>query len=344
MADGVKLYNSIVQLFQAVNLQLSKRPIVRGTVTERVCWVRSGAKGSSIVFPVRFFGNQPKVVGPYEVLSGTPPEFVNFAARMNPVAVQPEHIPVDTLIADLYGAFQSNAEAMQLQAGNEFEYQLAQFIGTGDSATPVVGANGVISGGPTEYDGLPFFHASKLVNPNRASAGTFGNIATATDPDKAGLLKAFQHLDGVLGPDGRPLRMPGKIVVVVSNESQWDMAATYLNGTIRANASAGASESNVDADKTEGGEGGGLKGRAELVKLTDLNQFGSGKLWAAFKIASAEHRPLTCNIVKPVTLSITGLDPNDLLASLDNGVRTGWRANFGLGYAWPQLAFLGKQA
>lgn len=342
--DGIKTYRDIIQLFQAVNTQLMKRPVVRGTVAERVCWTRSGAKGSSIVFPVRFFGNRPKVRGPYENVTATPPEFVNFGARMWPIAPDFEHIPTDTQVADLYGVFQSFVEAMQLQAANEFEAHLAQFIGNGDSTAAVLGDNGVISGGPTDYDDLPFFNTAKLVNPNRSSVGTFSNIATATNPDKAGLLAAFQHLDGVLGPDGRPLRMPGKIIVVVSNEAQWDLAATYLHGTIRANAAAGASESNVDADKTEGGEGGGVKGRAELVKLPDLNAYGSGKLWAAFKIASAEHRPFSANIVKPVTMSITGLDPNDLLASIDNGIRTGWRSNFGLGYAWPQLAFLGKQA
>jgi hypothetical protein len=342
-SEGVVLYNQIQALIQGVNTQLLRRPIIKGTVTDRVCWVRQNVKGSQVVFPVRFFSNAPKARSPYSQVPATAVEIVNFFAAMQRVAPDQEIIPYDTELADLYGVFQAMTDVMLAQAGNEYEYQLANMLGYGQSATVVIGSNGFSYGGPTSYDSLPYFNAAKLVNPNRPSVGTFPNYYPGLDIGRAGLVQAFQQLDGVKGPDGRIMRMPGKIVVIVSTEDQFDRASVYLHGTIRATDAltpgvAQASESNPDADKTEGGEGGGLKGRAELVKLPDLIDFDGGKGWYAVKIASAEHRPLTVNVVKSPLLFTAGLSPDALIRAISDNLRMGWWANFGLGYAWPHLA------
>lgn len=347
MNIGAISYNQLSAAFTEVNVGLLKRPVVRGSITDLLCWVRTEAKAATIKFPVRFFSNRAKRRGPYEGVGHTPPELVNFSAAMEQWGPDGEMVPYGTTLVDLYNLLQAETAPMLIQAANEYDAHLAAFLGHGHQSTVQVTEDGVEAGGATEYDTLPYFHTAKRSNPNRvlATNNTFSNYDGALKLDRAGLIRAFQHLDGVPGPDGRPLRMPGKIVVVVSNEDQFDRADVLLNGRLRGEAiGAGAAQvPNSTYNGVEGGEGGGIFGRAALLKLPNLNDYDGGKGWYAFKLAGAEHRPMTANIVQPPQMYINGLSPNDSERISHDLVRYGWRGIWGIGYAWSQLAFKGVE-
>lgn len=334
-------FNKIEQLRTDVNLQLNKRPIARGTVTEGLAWRRNGVKGGKTIFPVRFFSNRAKKRNPYEEVKATAQELVNFSHQIDEFAPDAEALPRGTQIADLYGIFDENLPTILAQAANEYDWHLANFLGYGQSSVVVVTPDGLEVGGPQDYDNLPFFHTAKLINPNRAAVGTFSNYEAAMDLDKKGLLTAFQKLDSVKGPDGKVMRMPGKLLVVVSNEEQYDAASNLLFGAMRAASvgNAAATEPNSEAQDDGDSQGGGLRGRAALVKLPDLADFDGGKGWYVFKICSAEYRPIVCGIAEAPQIYIEGISPNETSRVTRNIIRYGYRGFWGFGYLWPQLAF-----
>jgi len=323
------IFNKLDLLKQEVNKQLMVRPVARGTVAQQACWVRTNFAGGETIFPVGFWSQTAKKRSPYEEVEHVPPELVNFSCPVWEWAPDGEVIPRGTQVADLYGLFEDRLPQIVVQAQNEYEWHLAELLGFGHLST--LGPLG-IGGGNTAYDGTPHFGVNKPANPNRPLIGNFTNFNNALRLERQGLIKAFQMLEGVPGPDGRPLRMPGELLVIVSNEDQYDRAAAELFTKIRAVPIGAAAGAGVDNTPN-------VQGRAGLVKLPDLNSFDNGKGWYVIKLVSAEHRPFVINLKEAPSTYIEGLSPNEHSRVTRNLIRYGWRGFWGMGYLWPQLSF-----
>lgn len=321
-------FNRIAALRQEINTDLMQMPVSLSTVSRQIAWVRSNMAGGETKFPVKFWSQVAKKRSPYEEVQHVPPEFVNFSCGLDEWAPDGEVIPRGTQIADLYNLLAGSLPQIVAAAQNEYEAHLAELLGYGDQTGK--GPLGV-GGGATEYDALAHFHTAKLLNPNKPGVGTFRNLYTNTRLDRAGLIKAFQLLDGVKGPNGRPLRMPGQLLVVVSTEDQYDRAAAELFSKMQARpigANAGAAIDNTP----------NVQGRAGLVKLTDLQDMDSGKGWYVVKVVSGMHRPFVLNLKEAPQTYIEGLSQNEHSRVTRNLIRYGWRGFWGMGYLWPQLS------
>lgn len=322
-------FNKIDALRQEVNTQLMQRPVARGTVAQQLCWLRTNFAGGETIFPVSFWSQVAKKRSPFEEVQHVPPELVNFFCSLFEWAPDGQIIPRGTQLADLYGLFENQLPQIVIQAQNEYEFHLAELLGFGQSA--VLGPLG-IGGGLTTYDGLVHYSTTKLVNPNRPGLGVFANFDGALTLNRAGLVSAFNFLDQVKGPDGRVLRMPGELVVVVSNEDQYDRAAAELFTKIRAIPVGAVAAGSIDNTPN-------VQGRAGLLKLPDLQDYDGGKGWYVAKIVSAEHRPFVLNLKEAPATYIEGLSANDHSRVTRNLIRYGWRGFWGMGYLWPQLSF-----
>ncbi|HRI54208.1 MAG TPA: hypothetical protein PLW65_28905 [Pseudomonadota bacterium] len=317
--SGVITFNKIDGLVQEYNTQWNTRPIEPQSVTAQLCWFRNGVKAEETIFPVSFWGNTAKERNRYEVRKHTPPEVTNFSCPIKEYSPEGEMIAKGTMVTDLYGIFEAKLPMIAQLGMLEPEYRLAEFLGSGQDTVKGVQA----------YDGLPFFHTAKLVNPNRAAKGNFANFNGSLALNRAGLNTAFQALNEVKGPDGRLFRLPGRKVVVVSTEDQYDRASRELFGTLVSQTS-GAAVAGVSNT---------LMGRADLIYFPDLIDFDGGKGWYVFKIVSAEYRPLVFSQCAPPEIYIEGLEPNAHSRVTRNVINYGWQHFFGFGYGWPQLAY-----
>jgi len=321
-------FNRIAALRQEINTDLMQMPVSLSTVSSEVCWVRTNMAGGETLFPVKFWGQVAKKRNPFEEVQHVPPEFVNFSAGLDEWAPDGEVIPRGTQLTDLYGLLENSLPQIVAQAQNEYEAHLAELLGFGDQTTK--GPLGV-GGGVTQYDGLKHFATNKFLNPNRPAVGRFSNLRRNVRLDRAGLIAGFQQLDSVKGPNGRPLRMPGQLLVVVSTEDQYDRAAAELFTKQQARpigANAGAAIDNTP----------NVQGRAGLVKLTDLQDMDDGKGWYVMKIATAQHRPFVLNMKERPQVYIEGMNPNEHSRVTRNLIKYGWRGFWGMGYLWPQLS------
>ena len=319
--SGVITFNQIPGLVQEYNTAFNTRPIAPQSVVSQICWVRNGVRAEETIFPVSFWGNPSQKRSRYEQRKHTPPEVVNFSCPIDENGPDGESIPKGTMVTDLYGIFQSKLPMIASAAMLEPEYRLAEFLANGNDSVKGVQA----------YDGLPFFHTAKRANPNRvlASNNTFANYNGSLKLDRAGINTVFQALDTVPGPDGRLFRLPGRKVIVVSSEDQYDRASRELFGTIvsQQTGSAVAGVSNT------------LTGRADLIYFPDLSQFDSGKSWMAFKISSGEFRPMIFSQVAPPEIYVEGPAPNEDSRVTRQLILMGYNHFYGFGYGWPQLAY-----
>ncbi len=319
--SGVITFNQIPALVQEYNAQWNTRPIAPQSVTAQLCWVRNGVKAEETIFPVSFWGNAAQKRSRYEQRKHTPPEVVNFSCPIDEFSPDGESIPKGTMVTDLYGIFEAKLPMIASLGMLEPEYRLAEFLGNGQDSVK----------GVQPYDGLPFFATNKRTNPNRvlATNNTFANYNGSLKLDRAGLNTVFQALDTVPGPDGRLFRLPGRKVVVVSTEDQYDRASRELFGTIvsQQTGSAVAGVSNT------------LQGRADLIYFPDLNAFDSAKGWMVFKLVSNEFRPIVFSQVAPPEVYIEGLEANAHSRVTREVILYGWQHFFGFGYGWPQLAY-----
>lgn len=309
-------FNKIEALRTKIDLSLARSPAMEGTLTREIAWVRQGndVGGGVTIFPIPLFANAAKKRSAYEEVQNTPPVLVNLRAEVSEWAPDGVKIPRGTQLADLYGVFESMAGmVLDLASGNQ-EAETCRVLGEGETIDHV-------------YDNLKFFATTKYVNPS-AQKGQYSNYDGALNLDRAGLIKVFDALDAVPGPDGIIRPMPGEIVVAVSNEDQFDRASVYLNGTIRASSAGTASESN-----------GSLKGRARLIKAPMLRNYNSGKGWYAFKVVNGMYRPLMMSVAEPPTLHVEGLNPNEHSRVTRNIINMGWRGFYGVDPAFGQYAY-----
>lgn len=319
--SGVVSFNNIPALVQEYNAAFNTRPIAPQSVAAQICWVRSGVKAEETIFPVSFWGNAAQKRSRYEQRKHTPPEVTNFSCPIDEYSPDGESIPKGTLVSDLYGIFEAKLPTIASLGMLEPEYRLAEFLANGNDSVKGVQA----------YDGLPFFNTAKRSNPNRvlASNNTFSNYNGSLKLDRAGINTVFQALDTVPGPDGRLFRLPGRKIIVVSTEDQYDRASRELFGSIvsQQTGSAVAGVSNT------------LQGRADLIYFPDLSQFDSSKAWYVFKIVSNEYRPIVLSQVGPPEIYIEGLTPNEHSRVTRDVILYGWLHFFGIGAGWAQLAY-----
>lgn len=342
---NVTQFNKINALVQQINTGLVKRPVAATTVTGNIAWVmnnvafnpnqaRKAGIGKEIIFPVPFFGNKDKPRTGYEEIAHTPPELVNLKVSVSEWAPDGEMISRGTQVSDLYGIFLEQLPTIVEYGQNTIETHTADLLGYGQSATvsPIEG----IGGGLTDYDNLAHFSASKLINPNRPALGTFSNYNAALRLDRAGLTTVLDFLEATPGPDGQITTLPGKNVVVVSNEDQLDRAAVLLHGTQRVGGTV------IDVAGVPAGVGGSesnqLIGRADLVKLPALRNYDGGKGWYAFRV-SGNHCGIIVAMVQPPSAYVTGLSENDEVAVTRHVVKYGRKGFWGHGYGWPHLSF-----
>lgn len=321
-------FNRIDALRTEINTDLMSMPVSLSTVSRLICWVRTNMAGGQTKFPVKFWGEVAKKRNPFEEIQHVQPEIVNFACGLDEWAPDGEMIARGTQIADLYDLLKDALPQVMTQAQNEYEAHLAELLGFGDQVTK--GPLGV-GGGVTEYDGLKHFAVNKFLNPNRPRVGRFSNLRVNTRLDRAGLISGFQQLDGVKGPNGRPLRMPGQLLVVVSTEDQYDRAAAELFTKMQARPIGAAAGAAIDNTPN-------VQGRAGLVKLTDLQDMDGGRGWYIVKLVSGQHRPFVLNLKEAPQAYIEGLSQNEHSRVTRNIIRYGWRGFWGMGYLWPQLS------
>ena len=315
-STGIIGLGDVDQLVTEINTELAERPLLPTTVASQICWLRSGGLGTigkKVVFPLPFFGNRAKVRSIYEEVPGTLPEVAKFSVQHEEWAPDAELIPRYTEVVDLYGIVKSNASAILAQSQIELEVQLAELLGNGASTA-------------TEYDLKNFFATDHEANPNRPGLATFSNYKTGFDLNFANLSTAIDLLDAVPGPDGNPLSMPGKNYILVSTGLQESNARTLMNGDFIPSAAGTATQSNP------------LKGRAEVLKLTSMRKFNSGKFWAVVRVADGKHRPFTLSMGQAPLMYLDGIDINSHSQALRSVARQGWRSVHGFGYLWPQLA------
>lgn len=317
LPNGVIGLGDVNQLLTEINSELSQRPLLPTTVAAQVCWQRTGQGtgliGKTTKFTVPFFGNRAKVRSIFEEVPGTQPELARFEVEHQEWAPDAEIIPRYTQLVDLHGIIRDNAPSIMMQAQIEMETQLADLLGKGASTT-------------VPYDNKAFFATDHEANPNRPGLATFSNYKTSFDLDYTNLSVALDLLDAAPGPDGNPLSMPGKNIVIVSTGAQESKGRKLLNGDIIASPAGTASESNP------------LKGRADLLKLTQLRAYNSGKFWCVVRIADAKHRPFIFSQVQSPLMYLEGVDINAHSQALRSIARQGWRSVHGFGYLWPQLA------
>ena len=318
--DEIILFNKITELYTSVNTQLAERPVVPGTLVSLVSWVRQGdeVQGGQTKFPFPWFSDRGEELNPYEELAAVAPELVSLLATVKEYGMKPRMIARGTKLADIYGILDRFAPSMLSAAANLQEYHLASMLGQGETSTVT-----------HAYDNLPFFSDSKLINPNKASLGTFDNLFQGLRLDRDGLIKMIDFLDAVPGPDGLPLNMPGQIYIVCSNEEQFNRASDLLMGQTLATAvgNAAASQSNE-----------GLKGRAIPVKSSVLRTWNSNKAWYGLKVASPTHRPVIASVKEAPQIIVEGLDPAEHVRSTRNITKYSWRGFWGIDPGYAQLA------
>lgn len=347
-------FNKIDALKQQINTELALRPFDVSSVTSKIAYVKGGfnltnAKvlsgppfapgvGNQIIWPVPFFSNMDKRRSGYEEVAHSPPEMINFQLIVSEWAPDGEMIQRGTQVSDLYGIFANNFQNILNMGQATVETHMADLLGYGESAT--LSTKYGIGGGNTSYDNLPYFHGAHLINPNHPEMGNFPNYFPSTNLDRSGLTTMLQFLEATPNSDGQIVTLPGKNVIVVSTQDQYDRAAVYLHGTTRV----GGTTTNVAGSPVGVGgseSNGALQGRADLVMLPSLlnynkNASGVAKGWYGFRV-SAPHCGVCIAIVEPPQLYIEGLSPNDTSRVTRNVIKYGRRGFWGHGYLWPQM-------
>lgn len=306
-------------LVTEVNTELKNRPIAQENIANQLCWIRlggsSGKIGQTTIFPVQFFGNRSKVRSVYEEIGGTTPEVAKFSVEVQLHAPDGYLLPQMTMATDIYGIVEGNVTDLRASAQAELERQLAELIGTGASTTTV-------------YDGKNFFATDHEANPTKPGLKTFSNYKTSFDLNYANVSTALDLLDAVPGPDGNLLSMPGRNVIFVSTGAQESAARLLMNGDFIPSTAGTATQSNP------------LKGRADVVKIVQLRDYGSAKYWGVARIAGDKHRPFTLSMPVPPQMYVSGLAIDESLQVTRSVGKMGWKSVHGFGYGWPHLAVL----
>ena len=315
---GFTLATKVDALTQRISTELNNRPIAPTMITNEVAWVRDSAQKAGLedVFAEEMFGDAVEERSPFEELPATEPEVAIFSVVHKEWAPKAKVITRGTQVTDVYGILEGAAEKYLEQGQTTYDQHLAAYLGDGQNVINI-----------TRYDGRPFFDAaSHECNPVRKGLKLFGNYATATNLNRANLVAGFQKLGSRPDYNGKVNKLPGKLLILCSNEDQYNRACTELNGSFVANAAGTATQSNS------------LQGRAEVRILPDLQEYDGGKGWYIFKIVSDKFRPIVASFVERPYMFIEGLLPGEHLRTTRNLLKHGWRGTWAIGGLYPQLA------
>lgn len=318
MNNAIQGLGDVDLLVTEVNTDLKNRPISPSTIASQVCWVRMGGNekiGKKTIFTVPFFGNKAKIRSIYEEIPGTLPEVAKFESEVQEWAPDAQIIPRYTSVTDIYGIVEGNSVDIIAQSQVEVERQLAELIGNGASTVTV-------------YDNKNAYATDHECNPNRPGLKTFSNYKTSFDLNYANVSTALDLLDAMPGPDGNLLSMPGRNVIIVSTGAQESAARLLMHGDMVPNSAGTATQSNP------------LKGRADVLKLTQLRDYGSAKYWCVARIAGDKHRPWFLNMPVVPQMYLSGVSVDEH-SQVTRGIsKQGWKSVHGYSYGWPQLSVL----
>lgn len=312
---GFTIATKVDALVQRVNTELNNRPIAPTMITAEIGWMRDSAQKAGLedVFAEEMFGDAVEERSPFEELPATEPELAIFSVVHKEWAPRAKVIARGTQVTDVYGILDGAAEKYLELGQTTYDQHLALFLGNGQSIT-------------TRYDGLAFFHASAHeCNPVRKGLKLFGNYATATNLNRANLVAGFQKIGSRPDYNGKVNKLPGKLIILCSNEDQFNRAATEINGSLVANAAGTATQSNS------------LQGRAEVRILPDLAEYDGGRAWYIIKVVNDKFRPIVASFVERPYMFLEGLMPSENLRTTRNLIRHGWRGTWAVGGLYPQL-------
>lgn len=325
---GYLILNKLDQLTNDLNTELMETPVSAQSPVNELCWIRKngGNVGETTTFTQRLWANDTEDRNTYEEIPGRKPVIASFQVAHKEKAPDAEVIPRWTRVTDVYGIFKDEV-APDMLARIELKYarDVAAKIGAGTVETTI-------------YDNQPFFVDTALHSaaPGRPGAPTFKNWLRNNKLDEAGLLAGLDLLDTMPAADGSELDMPGEIIVVCSNRSQYHRAlkfyrGEYVEGAITANSAASKYNS--------------LKEVARPVLFKQLRKHYSNDGWLLLKIASAKHRPFVLSFAQDgePEIYMEGLSINDHSRVIKNVGRTGFRGGWGAGTLWPQLAVLNTE-
>lgn len=325
---GYLILNKLDILQQELNTELMETPVSEESPIADFCWIRKngGNVGETTTFTQRLWANDVEDRNTYEEIPGRKPVIAQFSVKHVEKAPDAEVIPRWTKVTDIYGVFKDDiAPDMLARINLKYARDIAAKIGAGTTEATV-------------YDNQPFFvdTAIHLAAPGKAGSPTFKNWLRTNKLDEGGLLAALDLMDTMPAADGSELDMPGELIVVCSNRSQYHRAlkfyrGEYVEGAITANSAASKYNS--------------LKDVARPVLLKQLRKHYSNDAWCLVKVASAKHRPFVLSFANEGEPEIyhEGLSINDHSRVIKNVGRVGYRGGWGAGTLWPQLAVLNTE-
>lgn len=196
-------------------------------------------------------------------------------------------------------------------------------------------ANKIHSPG-NSYDGVAFWSASHLVNPQKPALLTQSNILPATLLDRAGVIAALSKLVNMKAHNGELLSTPTDLVFVVPNPDMEIRAKEVVsNATIPI--AVGANAAVTAENRVREALGG-----ARVLKFPELNAL-SSKRWYLFDLSDPMDRAFYLSKVRNATFGYDGLSQNDESRKRRHRVEYWWDAFGGAAPGRHQRAIRGEE-
>lgn len=325
---SVSLPDSLDLLRKEVDYSYGREPVSGFTLASMLCWLRtytsSTKPGAKVLLPYSPWTGKGEKKRPFQK------QRADFQEAFNIEVVHdlwgPDSgrtLDIGTREEEIYQLVEAGVADMMTDAQLDYDFNLAKLIGSGTA-------------GITAYDGKPHYATNKEANPRRPGLKVFPNYNGALKLDKAGLITVFDAMDRAPWFDGRVRQYKGKLIVVVSNEDQYDRACEQLQTKIKAGTAVTAGATGIAVASTDNC----LLGRAEVVKWTPLADYYGGKAWLTARIASDIRRPFIQSMVFPPRLKYEGEIVTDHYRVLQSAFMYAYEAMWGQGFGDPRLSFL----
>lgn len=315
-------------LKQEVDRSYLNLPVSSITKSSDWCWMRkytsSTKPGAKVLIPIAPWTSTGEKKRPFQKQRVEGQEVFNIevvhdlngpkAGRM---------VDIGTREEEIYDMVERGLAQMMTAAQGEYDRDLVRLIG---------GA----TAGITPYDLKPHFATNKEVLPTKPGLNTFRNYQSALKLDKAGLLTVFDAMDSHPWYDNELVEYGGKLVVVVSNDDQYDRACEQLKTSQKAGTAVTAGATGIAVATTDNC----LQGRADVVKWTLLRKYYGAKAWMVLRIIDDMHRPFIHSMVFPPRVKYEGEALTDHLRVLQSAFAYAWEGMWGMGLGDPRLSYL----
>lgn len=325
---SISLSANLEILKQEVDYSYGREPVSGFTLASMLCWVRtynaSTRPGSKVLIPYSPWTGKGQKKRAFEKQRADLQEAFNIEIVHD--LWGPDNgraLDIGTREEEIYTLIESGIADMMTDAQLDYDFNLAELIGT-------------LTAGTTAYDGKPHYALNKEANPRRPGVKTFPNYNGSLKLDKTGLITVFDQMDRQPWFDGRVRQYGGKLVVIVSNEDQYDRACEQLQTSIKAGTPVTAGATGIAVASTDNC----LKGRADVVKWTPLADQYGGKAWMVARIVSDIRRPFIQSMVFPPRLKYEGELVTDHYRVLQSAFMYAYEAMWGQGPGDPRLSFL----